>query len=55
MCRNVIALEEAEHLLEIYTLEEILDHNDLTEADALLFLLDEEFLELPEPKPLDFE
>lgn len=51
----MITLEEAEHLLETYSLEEILDLNDVTEADALAFLLEEEFLEPPEVRPLDFE
>lgn len=47
-------LFEAESILEIYTLEEILDFNDLTEADALIFMVKEEFVDLPEPQPLNF-
>jgi len=47
--------EEAEHLLETYSFEELLDFNELTEADVLRFLLDEDFLEIPAVKPLDFE
>lgn len=47
--------EEAEHLLETYSFEELLELNELTEADVLRFLLDEEFIEAPEIKPLDFE
>lgn len=52
---TVTTLEEAEHLLETYSFEYLLDLNDLTEADALLFLLEEGFIEPPEIKPLDFE
>ncbi len=44
-----------EHLLETYSLTDILELNDLTEADALRFLVDEDFIELPDIKPLDFE
>lgn len=47
-------IREAENILEIYTLEEILDQNGLTDADVLVFLVNEEFVELPEPQPLDF-
>lgn len=45
--------EEAEHILDTYTLEEILELNELTLVDALLFLVKEEFIELPEPLPVD--
>lgn len=48
-------LHEAEGILETYTLEEILEYNDLSLPECLQFLVDEEFLELPEIKPLDFE
>lgn len=48
-------LAEAEHLLETYTLEEILNENDLTEADALLYLVQTEFIERPKVTPLEFE
>ena len=46
---------EAEKILDTYSLEEILEQNELTEADVLLFLIEEEFVELPEPKPVDFD
>jgi hypothetical protein len=46
---------EAEHLLETYTLEDIMNYNDLTEADALVFLVEQEFISLPSIQPLDFE
>ena len=48
-------LAEAEHLLDTYTLEEILELNDLTEADALLYLIQTEFIEKPKITPLEFE
>jgi len=50
-----VKLSEAENILETYTFEEILDHNDLTEADVLCFLIEEELAELPEPLPLTFD
>ena len=41
-------------ILNTYSLEEILEYNDLTPEDCLEFLVEEEYLELPEIKPLDF-
>ncbi len=46
---------KAEALLDVYSLAEILEMNDLTEADALDFLLEQRFLILPEIQPLEFE
>lgn len=48
-------IEQAEALLDVYTLAEILEMNDLTEADALEFLLAQGFIELPEIRPLEFD
>jgi len=42
-------------LLEVYTLEEILEQNDKTEEDCLEFLIEENFIKLPSIKPLDFD
>jgi hypothetical protein len=39
-------------LLETYSIEEILEYNDLTTEDCLEFLVEEGFVELPEVKPL---
>jgi len=41
-------------ILETYSLEDLLELNDLTAEDCLEFLVDEGYLELPEIKPLDF-
>lgn len=41
-------------VLETYSLEEILEFNDLTTEDCLEFLVEEGYLELPEIKPLEF-
>jgi len=46
-------LSKVERILQTYTLEEIFELNDLTEEDVLLFLVEEEFLELPDPEPVD--
>lgn len=45
---------EIEKILQTYTFQEVLEINELTEEDVLLFLVEEEFLELPEPKPIDY-
>jgi len=42
-------------ILDTYTLEELLELNDLTMEDALKFLVEEEFIDLPEITPLEFE
>lgn len=42
-------------LLEVYSLEDILELNDKTTEDCLEFLIEEGFIDLPRIKPLDFE
>jgi hypothetical protein len=42
-------------LLEVYTLEEILELNDKTAEECLEFLVDEKYVKLPAIKPLDFD
>ena len=42
-------------LLETYSLEELLELNDLTIEDCLEFLVDEKFITLPEIQPLEFD
>lgn len=42
-------------VLETYSLEEILELNDLTAEDCLEFLVEEGYIALPEIKPLEFE
>ena len=49
---NVVTIER---ILETYTLEEILEFNELTEADILYILVRDNILKLPSPKPIDFE
>jgi hypothetical protein len=44
-----------DRILEIYTLEELLELNDKTEEDCLEFLVEEGYISLPRIKPLDFE
>lgn len=41
-------------ILETYSLEDILELNDLTAEDCLEFLVEEGYLSLPEIKPLEF-
>lgn len=39
----------------MYSLEDILEQNDLTTEDALEFMVEEEFLALPPVTPLEFD
>lgn len=41
--------------LATYTLEEILELNELTESEALLYLVEQNFIQLPNPKPCDLD
>lgn len=42
-------------MLETYSLEEILELNDLTPEEALEYLVTQGLVELPEITPLDFQ
>jgi len=44
--------EEVRQALEVYTLEDILEHNDLTIEEALTILIDQGYIELPEVRPV---
>lgn len=44
-----------ERVLDTYTLEEIFELNDRTETEVLDFLVSSEYLELPDPLPVDVE
>lgn len=41
-------------LLETYTLQDILELNDIDETECLKFLVESEFVTLPEIQPLEF-
>jgi hypothetical protein len=47
--------KDIERILETYSLEVLLELNDLTIVDACEFLLEEGFIELPNIKPLDVQ
>jgi hypothetical protein len=47
-----MSYEEVESVLQTYTFEDILELNDCTVEDALYFLVSQEFLELPNPGPV---
>jgi hypothetical protein len=51
----VITLAKAEKLLETYSLEEIIEINERTGAEVLEFLVNETFLNLPDPEPVDLD
>lgn len=46
--KELFLRERIRRLLEIFTFEQILEHNDITEEDALLFLYFEYGLQFPE-------
>lgn len=46
--------EEAESILDVYSLADILERNNYSEADLLCFLVSQEFVELPEVIPLNY-
>lgn len=46
-------IQEIEKYLRTYSLEEIFEINELTEEDVLYYLVEQEFLELPDPSPVD--
>jgi hypothetical protein len=48
----VYTIVDTEKILQTYELSEIIEYNELTEADVLLFCLEEEFLKMPEINPL---
>jgi hypothetical protein len=48
-------LTDCSAALEAYTLEEILNLNDMTEEDVLIYLVEERIITLPEIKPLEYE
>lgn len=41
-------------VLDVYTLHDLFELNDVTEEEALEFLVTRGFLTLPEVQPLDF-
>lgn len=55
--RSKIAMkyEIAEHILQTYSLLDILEFNELDEADVLCFLVEQEFLDIPLPYPADYD
>lgn len=40
-------------VLQTYTLPEILEWNDVSEDEALEYMVDKGFIKLPDPKPID--
>ena len=45
-------LEDIEHILETYTIEDILELNDLSPSDVLYYLSETDYIELPTPEPV---
>jgi hypothetical protein len=48
----VTDIREIENVLQTYSLQDIFEWNEVTEEDALLFLVEEGFVKLPDPEPV---
>lgn len=42
-------------ILDVYSLEQILEYNDLSPEDALAFMVGEDYITLPEVTPISFD
>lgn len=42
-------------ILDCYSILELLELNDKTEEELLIFLVEEGYIDLPDIKPMDFE
>jgi len=47
-----LEFKEIEDILQTYSLEEIFELNELTEEEVLYFLVEQEFVTLPNPRPI---
>lgn len=45
-------IEDIERILETYSLETILELNEMEEADLVYLLVSEELIKLPDPEPV---
>jgi hypothetical protein len=51
----VATLLQIDKYLDTYSLQEIFEFNDLTESEVIEFLVNEEFITLPNPRPCDLD
>lgn len=49
----MVTYTDIEHELQTYSFEDILEQNELTEADVLYLMVKHDLIELPNPKPVD--
>jgi len=49
---DLVTYKEIKNILDTYSFEEVLELNELTEEDVLLFLVEERIVKLPKEKPL---
>ena len=42
-------------ILDVYSISDILELNDLTEEDLLIYLVENDYVTLPAIRPIDFE
>lgn len=55
ICICAYELTDYTAILDVYSIEDILELNDVTTEDCLEFLVEEGFVNLPKIKPLEFE
>jgi hypothetical protein len=48
-----MTLQKAKELLEVYSLTDIIEENDLTEEEVLVALSEQGLIQLPEVQPLE--
>jgi hypothetical protein len=51
----LVYISNIERVLQTYSLTEILELNELTEEDVVEILLRHEYIEIPNPKPIDLD
>jgi hypothetical protein len=42
-----------ENILDTYSLDYIIEYNELTEAEVLKYLVETSFIQIPDPRPVD--
>ena len=51
----LLKLTDYSAILDVYSIEELLELNDLTTEDLLIYLVKERFIDLPAIVPLEFD
>jgi hypothetical protein len=49
----LVTRDQVEKLVETYSLEELMELNDLEEVDVMFILIDKGYCKVPNPEPVD--